>query len=101
SILRMPEKYTGGLASDGGVDALKEYVKNGGTLIAFDASSDFVIQQFGLPVRDVVQGLSNEQFFIPGTLIRASFDTQKPLAWGMQKRGATAFEHSRAFTINK
>src|SRR5699024_9531035 len=43
---------------------------------------------------------SSNEFFIPGTLIRAEVDTEQPLAAGMQDEIATMFSRSRAFDIN-
>ena len=100
AIYNMPEEYTGGLGLDGTL-ALENYVKQGGTLITFDEASDFAIQQFGLPVKNVVAGLSSKEFFIPGSLIKASVDTAHPLAYGMQDTVATSFSRSRAFEIVK
>lgn len=96
----MPEKYTGGVGLKGAL-ALQEFVKGGGTLLAFDSASDFVIQQFGLPVRNAVSGLSNHSFFIPGSLIRASVSNDHPMAYGMQPEAAASFSHSRAFSVIK
>ncbi|MFK7845429.1 MAG: M14 family zinc carboxypeptidase [Rhodothermales bacterium] len=94
----MPAEYTGGLGLEGAL-ALKNYVASGGTLIALDAASDFAIEQFGLPVRNVVKGQAPEQFFIPGSLIRTSINTQHPLAFGMQEETAVSFQRSRAFEV--
>nr|WKN40121.1 M14 family metallopeptidase [Tunicatimonas sp. TK19036] len=96
----MPEEYAGGLGLEGTL-ALDKYVQQGGTLITFDEASDFAIQQFGLPLRNVVSGLSSKDFFIPGSLIRAVVDTEYPLAYGMQDTVATSFSQSRAFEIVK
>jgi hypothetical protein len=100
SVREMPEKYTGGLGLKGAL-ALKEYTENGGSLIAFDAASDFVIEQFGLPVRNAVSRLNTNQFFIPGSLIRSVIDTKNPLAYGMQDTVAVSFNRSCAFEIEK
>lgn len=94
----MPEKYTGGMGLEGAL-ALEKFVENGGTLLAFDSASDFVIDQFGLPVENVTAGLSNTQFFIPGSLIRAKVANDYPLAFGMQPEVAASFSHSRAFEV--
>jgi len=92
----MPEKFAGGLGPKGTL-ALDEYVREGGTLIAFDGASDYAIQQFGLPVRNVTKGLSDTEFFIPGSLIRTEINTDHPLAYGMQEEVAASFQRSRAF----
>lgn len=92
----MPEAFTGGLGLPGAV-ALEQYVETGGTLVAFDEASIFAIEQFGLPVEDVTEGLSTSEFFIPGSLIRATVNTEHPLAYGMQDTVAASFSRSRAF----
>lgn len=92
----MPTKYTGGLGLEGSLK-LQQFVSNGGTLITFDAASDFAIDQFGLPVSNTVKNLSDQSFFIPGSLIRTKVDTEHPLAWGMQEEVAASFNRSRAF----
>lgn len=92
----MPERFTGGIGLEG-VSAIEKYAKNGGTLIFFDAASDMAIEQFGLPVRNVISNLSSSQFFIPGSLIRMKVDTENRLALGMMDEVAASFNRSRAF----
>jgi hypothetical protein len=94
----MPEKYTGGMGLEG-VTALSNFVKEGGTLLTFDSASDFAIRQFGLPVRDVTEGLSTSEFFIPGSLIRMDVEAGHPLTYGMQDTVAASFSRSRAFEV--
>ncbi len=96
----MPKPYTGGLGLEGAL-ALETYVKGGGTLIAFDEASDFAIEQFGLPVKNVVQNVPSRSFFIPGSLIRTVVDTQHPLAYGIADTVAASFSRSRAFEVVK
>jgi len=92
----MPEEYVGGLGL-AGARALQEYVEDGGSIVAFDGATAFAIEQFGLPVENVTEGLSDTEFFIPGSLIRTSIDTEHPLAYGMQDTVAASFQQSRAF----
>ncbi|MDZ7690658.1 MAG: hypothetical protein U5K69_05900 [Balneolaceae bacterium] len=49
SVQEMPEQFTGGLGLEGTL-ALGNITEAGGVLITFDESSDFVIEQFGLPL---------------------------------------------------
>ncbi len=93
----MPDPYTGGLGVEGAL-ALKAYVEGGGMVVALDAASDFVIEQFGLPVENVVAGTSERSFFIPGSLVRIEVDTSSPLGFGMQPETAASFVRSRAFS---
>jgi hypothetical protein len=94
----MPDEFVGGLGAEGAAQ-LERFVRAGGTLIAFDASTDFPIEQFGLPIRNSVAGVPPEDFFVPGSLIRADVDTEHSLASGMQAEVATAFSQSRAFEV--
>ncbi len=92
----MPDPFTGGMGLVG-VQALERYVANGGTLVCLDQSSDLAIEQFGLPVQDLTEGLSSNDFFIPGSLIRMNVNVDNPLAWGMQPEAAASFQRSRSF----
>ncbi len=75
----LPERYTGGLGLEG-VDALRDFVDQGGTLIAFNNASMFAIVQFGLPVTNAVAGLTNSQFFCSGCLLKIHLeDAKNPL----------------------
>src|SRR5207249_7227476 len=64
----MPDEYTGGLGEQG-VKALREFVEAGGTLVCLNRASDFAIEQFKLPVRDVVDGLPRTDFYVPGSIL--------------------------------
>ena len=94
----MPMQYTGGLGLEGSLK-LKKYVEAGGKLVTFDKASDYAIDLFGLPIKNTVKGLSDTDFFIPGSLIRTIIDVDHPLAYGMQKEVAASFNRSRAFDI--
>jgi len=94
----MPAEYVGGLGVEGAA-ALKRYVEDGGVLVAFDGATEFAISQFGLPVRNEVEGVPSTKFFIPGSLVRLVADTNHPLAYGMQDTTAASFQRSRAFSL--
>lgn len=94
----MPDEYVGGVGAEGAA-RLEEFVRAGGTLIAFDQATEFPIDQFGLPVRNAVEGLPPDQFFIPGSLIRTEVDTTDALGRGMQPEVAGFFSQSRAFEV--
>ncbi len=100
---RMPEKYTGGLGVEGAFQ-LKKYTENGGTVLAWDGATDFLIEQFGLPVRNRIANRSQDQFFIPGSLVGMTTDASHINGFGMQDEHAAFFvtrrgSQSRAFSI--
>src|SRR5688572_56006 len=63
----MPPEYTGGLGAEG-VKALREFVEQGGTLICLNRASEFAIEQFKLPVRNVVADFKRTDFYVPGSI---------------------------------
>jgi Zinc carboxypeptidase len=94
----MPDEYTGGIGKDG-VANLKKFVEDGGTLVFLNRASDFAIEQFNLPVKDVTKGLPRKDFYIPGSILRTEIDTKHPIAKGMPTESIAWFEDSPAFEI--
>jgi hypothetical protein len=94
----MPDEYTGGVGKEG-VENLKKFVEAGGTLVFLNRSSNFAIEQFNLPVKDITQGLNRRDFFIPGSILRTELDTTHPIAKGMPKESIAWFENSPAFEL--
>ncbi len=96
----MPPEYTGGLGEEG-VKALREFVEQGGTLIFLNRASDFAIQQFKLPLRNVVAELPRTDFFVPGSILRIELDTSNPIAKGMPKESIAWVENSPVFEVGQ
>ena len=51
-------------------------------------ASAFAIEQFKLPVSNVVAGLPPEDFFLRGSLVEVNVDTEQPLMTGMPAQAA-------------
>ncbi|HYO91497.1 MAG TPA: hypothetical protein VEQ40_07670, partial [Pyrinomonadaceae bacterium] len=94
----MPEEYTGGLGAEG-VQRLREFVEEGGTLISLNRASAFAIEQFKLPVRDITEGLKRTEFYVPGSILRTEIDTAHPVAQGMPRESIAWVENSPVFEI--
>jgi murein tripeptide amidase MpaA len=94
----MPRDYTGGLGA-AGVKALREFVEQGGTLVCLNRASSFAIEQFKLPVRDIVADVSEKEFFVPGSILRIELDTSHPLAQSMPKETIAWVEDSPVFDL--
>jgi hypothetical protein len=92
----LPPPYAGGIGSDGG-DKLKKWVEDGGTLVALDESSEYVIDLLALPVTNVLARVSPEQFNCPGSMLRIRMDPEHPLSYGLQLEEAAYFAESPAF----
>jgi hypothetical protein len=89
---------TGGLG-EAGVKALREFVEEGGTLILLNRASDFAIEQFKLPVRDITAGLKRTEFYVPGSILRVELDTSHPVTRGMPRESIAWAEESPVFEL--
>lgn len=94
----MPEEYTGGIGKEG-VENLRKFVEDGGRLVFLNRASNFAIEQFGLPVRDVTKDLPRKDFYIPGSILRTELDVSHPIAKRMPEESIAWFENSPAFEI--
>ncbi len=94
----MPPQYVGGISQEG-VHNLAQFVENGGTLITLGSACDLPIEEFGLPVKNVLKSLKPEEFFASGVLMKAAFDSIHPIAYGMPDEGIVFFADSPTFSI--
>jgi len=93
----VPGMYTGGIG-EVGTAALREYVQAGGTLITFNNASLFAIDDLGLPVKNSLSGLKDEEFFCSGCLLRVELqDTGASAVWGLPHDPIVMFERGPAF----
>jgi hypothetical protein len=78
---RYPAEISGGLGKEG-VASLKKFVEDGGTIITLNDASQFAITQLGVPVRNVLEGVSNRDFYCPGSILKIEFEPGNPLTGG-------------------
>ena len=93
-----PPEYRSGLGKEG-VEEIKSFVQNGGTLVTFGDACSFAIEEFNLNVRDTVSNLDSKEFFCPGSTLKVTFNNQNPLAYGMPSEGLVLFRSSPAYEI--
>ena len=94
----MPPGYVGGITKDG-AENLKVFVNNGGTLVCNKSSTGFAIDEFNLPVKNVLEGIKSDSFNCPGSILKVSFKTDHPLASGLQEKGVGYFSRGQAFDL--
>jgi hypothetical protein len=92
----LPPEFKGGLEKEGSA-ALKQFVEQGGTLIAFANSTAYVIDELALPVRNAVAGSRSEEFSCPGSLVRVSVRPDHPVTAGMPAETAVFLDDAFAF----
>jgi hypothetical protein len=93
-----PDSVRGGLGDEGAA-ALKAFVENGGTLLAFNDATAYAIQTLQLPVRDVLAGLRSTDFFCPGSILGVELVRDNPITRDVKATPAIWFEGSPAFEV--
>jgi hypothetical protein len=91
----MPPEYVGGIA-DTGAEALKQFAAKGGAIICLNEASDYALKYLGVGVKDALDGVSNREFYAPGSLLNVTLE-QHPLTLGLPKDVALWFENGPAF----
>ncbi len=94
----------GSLTSATSLPKVKEFVENGGSVVAI-GSATRIGEQLGLPVvnhlTETVEGqtrpLSREKFYVPGSVLRVKVDTTHHLAMGMPEYVDVIFDSSPVF----
>jgi hypothetical protein len=93
-----PAEYSKTLGT-AGVDALKEFVRNGGSLVLLDHATALATERFGIPVKNALANLSDKEFYAPGSSLRVHMDPTQPLAYGMPAETTVVFFRSVGFDI--
>jgi hypothetical protein len=83
----------GGIGEEG-LQALKAFARDGGTLFFHDSSTQLALQSFDLPIREVSGEARDAGFYSAGSILRFSWEPDSPLTWGMDPEGV-AFVSSR------
>jgi hypothetical protein len=91
----VPGRYAGGIG-DEGVEALREFVEQGGTLVTLGNASQFAIDRFSLPVTNIVAGLRSDEFFCSGALLRTDVK-EHPVTAGLPAQADILFERNEVF----
>ena len=91
-------EFRGGIG-EAGTESLSRFVAQGGTLVALGAASDFVIDRFPIPVRNLKRGLPREQHFAPGTILRLQVDPDHPMSSGVAADTHGFYTNGPFFTV--
>ncbi|QYO67111.1 hypothetical protein [Leptolyngbya sp. 7M] len=95
---RYPDEFAGGIGTEGAAN-LKKFVENGGRLVCLAASCGMVIKQFGLPIKNVLDGLPRTEFYNPGSIVQLDLNRQHRIASGYAETTPAYFINSAAFEV--
>lgn len=94
----MPAGYTGGLGSQG-TAALREFVEQGGTLVALGEATDYAIESLGLQATNRLSGQPANVFFTTGAQVRLEVDTATAVGRGVSPITAAWLDQGAAFDV--
>lgn len=92
----LPEPYRGGVG-DEGAKALRAFVEEGGTMIAFASSTGWVLAELNIPVSNVLAKATREELNVPGSLLRVHVRAGHPVTSGMPAEAAVFVDDAVAF----
>ncbi|HEV2448332.1 MAG TPA: hypothetical protein VGS58_20510, partial [Candidatus Sulfopaludibacter sp.] len=93
----VPQRYAGGIGEEG-MQQLRDFVEDGGSLITFNNASMFAVNQFKLPVTNTLAGARPDQFFCSGCLVDVHIeDSKNALTAGLEPDTIVMFERGPAF----
>jgi hypothetical protein len=91
----LPPEYKDGLQAEG-TAALKSFVENGGTVIAFPGAAAYIIEEFNVPVRDPL-AKSRGDVSVPGSLVRLRVRQDHPVTAGLPAEVAAFIDEGVVF----
>ena len=93
----VPGEYAGGIGQEG-LDNLREFARDGGTLIALNKSADSIIPLMSLPVENVIKDAKSDKFFCSGALLRVNTEHgDLPVNYGVSDAPVVMFQTGPAF----
>ncbi len=105
----VPEPYRshmGRVTVDRTIPALRAFLEAGGTIVAIGPSTALATY-LRLPITSALvtrtatgdRPLKQEEYYIPGSVLRVRVDPAQPLAWGMPAQADVYFDNSPVFRL--
>ena len=93
----VPGQYAGGIGQDG-LNNVREFVREGGTLVALNRTGNALIPLLSLPVENVIEGVKSDKFFCSGALLRVETEhAELPVNYGVPESPVVMFQAGPAF----
>jgi hypothetical protein len=102
----VPEEFRshiGSMTVDRTLPMLKQFVENGGTVVAIGTSSTNFARFLGLPMTNHLvengEAIPQTKYYVPGSVLRARVDTTSPIAAGMKPDTDVFFDNSPVWKL--
>ncbi len=93
----VPGEYAGGVGEDG-MENLRAFTRDGGTLVALNRTASTLIPLMSLPVKNSIEGFKSDKFFCSGALLRVNTEhADLPVNYGVTESPVVMFQGGPAF----
>jgi len=93
----VPGQYVGGIGQDG-LNNLREFTREGGTLVALNKTAASLIPLMSLPVQNLLEGAKSDKFFCSGALLRVNTEhADLPVNFGLDDEPVVMFQNGPVF----
>jgi hypothetical protein len=101
------QKMLGQLTADQSLPQLKKFLDDGGVIVSSGGATN-IGYQLGLPIENHLvvrapgepdRGLSGEEYYVPGSILRVAVDTKDPAAAGMPSQLDVFFDNDPVFRL--
>jgi hypothetical protein len=90
-------QYTGGIGREG-LENLRAFVRDGGTLVALNQTASNLIPLMSLPVKNAIDGAKSSTFFCSGALLRVEQENPElPINYGIPDSPIVMFQRGPVF----
>jgi len=79
---------------------LDAFLRDGGTIVTLNKASEVYAKEGSAAVTNVLQGVPNRKFYVPGSILQVSVDTSNPIGFGSTPTVPVFFENSPSFKIS-
>ncbi len=100
--------WLGRITAEKSIPQIKKFMEAGGTVVTIGTSTNLAYH-LGLPVHSYLtetgpngkeRPLPGTKYYIPGSLLKANFDTSEPANYGMQPETDVDFDRSPVFKLD-
>jgi hypothetical protein len=92
--------YRIGLGEEG-TKAVLEFLDKGGSVIALNKASSYAIKDLMVAAENPLEGLKEQEFYIPGSILSVTLDETHPVAFGYPREASVYFISGPAFKVKE
>jgi hypothetical protein len=98
--MRYEPNYRFGLGEEG-TKAVLNFLGEGGNVITLNKASGFAIKDLMVEAENPLEGLKEQEFYIPGSILKVTLDETHPVAYGYSREAAVYFISGPAFKVKE